>query len=191
MTAATSVSLVVAASKDEVSSRLNEVIVPLCAAAIQARGIFTVALSGGSLPSFLSAIQAEFDIQKVDPKFESWHILLADERCVPSTDADSNLGALQKSFLSRVSIPDSQIYGISEEKLKESTEAAAIDYELRLREVLSRSGGQLDLAVLGTLNLDASQVTTSGALAKFSHLSSPQDSVPMVIRALSFQATIY
>jgi 6-phosphogluconolactonase len=152
-----SVSLVVAASKDAVPSHLNAAIVPVCAAAIQARGIFTVALSGGSLPSFLSTIQAEFDAQGVDPKFESWHILLADERCVPSTDADSNLGALQKSFLSQVSIPDSQIYGISEEKVKESTEAVAIDYELRLREVLSRSGGQLDLAVLGTLNFVASQ----------------------------------
>jgi 6-phosphogluconolactonase len=157
MSATTSVSLVVAASKDVVPSHLNAAIVHVCAAAIKARGIFTVALSGGSLPSFLSTIQAEFDIQGLDPKFESWHILLADERCVPSTDADSNLGALHKSFLSRVSIPDSQIYGISEEKLKESTEAVAFDYELQLREVLSRSGGQLDLAVLGTFFFDASQ----------------------------------
>jgi 6-phosphogluconolactonase len=157
MPATTSVSLVVAASKDAVPSHFNAAIVHVCAAAIQARGIFTVALSGGSLPSFLSTIQAEFDVQGVDPKFESWHILLADERCVPSTDADSNLGALQKTFLSRVLIPDSQIYGISEEKLKESTEAVAFDYELRLREVLNRSGGQLDLAVLGTFSYDASQ----------------------------------
>jgi 6-phosphogluconolactonase len=156
MPATTSVSLVVAASKDAVPSHLNAAIVPLCAAAIQTRGIFTVALSGGSLPSFLSTIQAEFDTQGVDPKFESWHVLLADERCVPSTDADSNLGALQKSFLSRVSIPESQIYGISEEELQESTEAVAIEYELRLREVLSRSGGRLDLAVLGKFSVDAS-----------------------------------
>jgi 6-phosphogluconolactonase len=156
MPATASISLVVAASKNAVPSHLNAAIVPVCAAAIQARGIFTVALSGGSLPSFLSTIQAEFDTQGVDPKFEMWHILLADERCVPSTDADSNLGALQKSFLSEVSIPKSQIYGISEEKMKESTVAVAVEYELRLREVLSRSGGQLDLAVLGTLNFDAS-----------------------------------
>jgi 6-phosphogluconolactonase len=150
MPATTIVSLVVAASKDAVPSHLNAAIVSVCAAAIQARGIFTVALSGGSLPSFLSTIQGEFDAQGVDPKFECWHILLADERCVPSTDADSNLGALHQSFLSRVAIPKSQIYGISEEKRMESTEAVAIEYELRLREVLSRSGGQLDLAVLGT-----------------------------------------
>jgi 6-phosphogluconolactonase len=135
---ATSASLIVASSKDAVPAHLNAAIVHVCAAAIQARGIFTVALSGGSLPAFLSTIQADFDVQGVDPKFESWHILLADERCVPSTDADSNLGALQRSFLAQVPIPESQIYGISEEKMKESTQAVA------------RSGGQLDLAVLGT-----------------------------------------
>jgi 6-phosphogluconolactonase len=152
MSATTSVSLVVAASKDVVPSHLNAAIVPVCAAAIKARGVFTIALSGGSLPAFLSTVQAQFDIQGVDPKFESWHVLLADERCVPSTDADSNIGALQKSFLSSVSIPESQIYGISEEKLKESTEAVAIDYETRFRKVISLSGGQLDLAVLGKLS---------------------------------------
>jgi 6-phosphogluconolactonase len=157
MPATSSVSLVVAASKDAVPTHLNAAIVHVCAAAIQARGIFTVALSGGSLPSFLSTIQAEFDVQGVDPKFESWHILLADERCVPSTHIDSNIGALQEYFLSQVSIPDSQIYKISQEKLKESTEAVASDYELRLREVLSRSGGQLDLAVLGTFSFVAFQ----------------------------------
>jgi 6-phosphogluconolactonase len=142
-------SLVVASSKNAVPYHLNAAIVDICSASIKARGAFTIALSGGSLPSFLSTIKDAFDAKGLDPKFESWHVLLADERCVPSTDPDSNLGALQESFLSKVPIPSANVYGISEERLQESTQAVAVDYEARLRQVLSNTGGHLDLAVLG------------------------------------------
>ena len=140
--------LVVGPSKPELPAHLNSAIVDVCHEALKERGIFTIALSGGSLPGFLGSMQESFDAKGIDPKFEAWHVILADERCVKSDDPDSNLGSLQSKFFSKVKIPTSQIYGINEDKL-ESTEAVAVDYEAVVKKVLGLSGGQLDLAVLG------------------------------------------
>jgi len=95
----------------------------------------------------LSTLGDSFDGE--DAHWDKWHILLADERCVPESDADSNLGTIRDKFLSKVQIPASQVYGINQEKLKESTAAVAADYEKILKDTLGKSGGYLDLAVLG------------------------------------------
>mmetsp|Transcript_21401 Transcript_21401/g.35412 ORF Transcript_21401/g.35412 Transcript_21401/m.35412 type:complete len:275 (-) Transcript_21401:87-911(-) len=142
-------SLIVSPSKADVPAHLNPPIVQICKDAIAARGVFTIALSGGSLPSFLAVMVDSFG--DIDPKFDCWHVILADERCVPSTDPDSNLGALQEKLFSQIAVPPSQIYGINESKLltTESTAAVAAEYELIVKSVLNKSGGQLDVAVLG------------------------------------------
>jgi len=142
-------SLLVAQSKASIPEVLNSTIVDYSQEAIAERGSFTVALSGGSNVNFLASLQDAFDAKGVDPKFHAWHVILADERCVLSTDDDSNMGALQSQVFSKLSIPPSQIHGINEEKLTVSSEAVAEDYEPIVRNVLSKSGGQLDLAVLG------------------------------------------
>lgn len=141
--------LFVAPSKTTVPEALNSVIVDCSKAAIDERGVFTVALSGGSNVAFMASLNDAFDAKCVDPKFEAWHVILADERCVPSTDKDSNMGALQAQVFSKLSIPPSQIHGINEELLAVSSEAIASDYEPIVRQVLAKSGGKLDLAVLG------------------------------------------
>jgi 6-phosphogluconolactonase len=141
--------LLVAPTKAELPTLLNDRIVSLCTAAIASRGVFTIALSGGSLPSFLSTLQEAFEKALVDPQWNKWHVLLADERCVVSTDPDSNLGALQTHMFSKLAIPTSQIYGINEAKLQESTDAVAQHYEAIVKQVLPTSGGMLDVAVLG------------------------------------------
>ena len=146
---ATEASLVVAASKAVVHKHLNLEIVRAWREATKTKASFTIALSGGSLPSFLSSLSDAFIKEGEDPKFDSWHVLLADERCVPATDPDSNLGSLKEKFLQHVPIPPNQIYGIDESKL-DSAEAVASDYESTLRKVLeTKSQGKLDLAVLG------------------------------------------
>ena len=141
--------LIVAPSKAFLSERLNAAIVDFSKAAINERGVFTVALSGGSNVGFMASLQDAFVAKAVDPKFHAWHILLADERCVPSTDKDSNMGALQTEVFSNLSIPTCQIHSINEDKLSISSQAVAADYEPIVREVLAKSGGKLDLAVLG------------------------------------------
>mmetsp|Transcript_2995 Transcript_2995/g.8404 ORF Transcript_2995/g.8404 Transcript_2995/m.8404 type:complete len:305 (+) Transcript_2995:32-946(+) len=148
-------------TKADVPSQLNPIIVDVCAKAIAARGAFTIALSGGSLPALLSSMNDSFESAKVDPQYEKWHVLLADERCVLSTHEDSNLGSLQAKLFSAISVPSNQIHGIDETLLPSSsspstnddakltTSAIAEQYETVVKKVLDQSGGMLDLAVLG------------------------------------------
>lgn len=138
-------------TKAAVGEELCRQIVTICQEAIQQRGVFTVAMSGGSLPALLSNLPQTFKNQGIDPQYSKWHVLLADERGVPETHTDSNLLALQKSFLSLsgVSIPSKNIYGINKMSLCESMQAVALDYQTKLLSVLPKSGGLLDLALLG------------------------------------------
>lgn len=142
-------SVVVASSKAGVGALLNAAIVKICVQSLKSRGVFSVALSGGSNAAFLSSINDAFKAAGEDPKYDCWHVILADERCVPTEDPDSNLGLLQEKFLSKVPIPTNQVHGINLAKLKESTGAVAKDYETTVKKVLEVSGGLLDLAVLG------------------------------------------
>ena len=91
--------LLVASSKADVASHLNAAIVSVCVSCLQKRDAFTIALSGGSLPSFLSSIPGAFEASGQDPQFEKWHVLLADERCVAEDDPDSNLKAIKEKML--------------------------------------------------------------------------------------------
>ena len=157
--------LLVAPSKAELPSVLCDAIVTRASAAIKERNSFTIALSGGSLPKFLAQLPDVFKERNIDPKWDSWHVLLADERCVPITDDDSNMKSIRANFLghSEVKIPEDQIYGIDEELvdqlLKEqkhqdttsadaTTDAIAVRYEETIRKILP-SSNSLDLAVLG------------------------------------------
>lgn len=91
-------------------------------------------------------------------------MILADERLVPSTHADSNLGAIRKELLDHVPIPKHQVYGIDETMLSSWTSSgsdAAVDpdviakaYQARLVTYLLESGNDqrtflVDCALLG------------------------------------------
>ena len=148
--------LVVARERAEISTEVNAVIVNASVQAMNDRGVFTIALSGGSNVGFLSSLPEAFASKNIDPQFHAWHVILADERCVPMTDEDSNMGALQKGIFSRptCSIPQSQIHGINQEKLlvessSSSAAALAADYERIVHSVIEKSGGKLDMAILG------------------------------------------
>ena len=147
--------LIVAPSKAEVPDQLHLPVISACKKALARSGsesVFTIALSGGSLPAQLGTLSESFDKAGVNPQWDKWYVLLADERCVPSSDGDSNLGAIRTSFLDKVGIPEDQVYGIDESLLSDandSTEKIAVAYEAIVDTVLARSGGALDLAVLG------------------------------------------
>ena len=88
---------------------------------------FTIALSGGSLPSLLSTLPQAFQGKNVDPCWGKWHVLLADERCVPNDHEDSNLGEIQTHMLSKIGIPANQIYGIDDSLLSEKNSNSTND----------------------------------------------------------------
>jgi 6-phosphogluconolactonase len=142
-------SVLVTPTKDDIPDRLHRVLIRESQKAIRLRGCFTVALSGGSLPSFLSGLDISFQHVCVDPQWNKWNVLLADERCVPTSHDDSNMGALTKELLHHIGIPSAQIYGIDESLLEAPAGIQAQAYESKLRSALSKSGGMLDLALLG------------------------------------------
>jgi 6-phosphogluconolactonase len=151
--------LLVASSKAVLPTVLCNSIVTIASNAIKERNQFTIALSGGSLPKFLSILSQTFKDRQINPKWDCWYVFLADERCVSLEDDDSNLKSINANFLNDpdVHIPDNQIYGLDEKLLTElledttgnsdaeRTNAIAIQYEISMKEVLQ----QLDLAVLG------------------------------------------
>ncbi len=139
----------VADHKEAMSERLLPLLVQQSQKAIRERGIFTIAMSGGSLPSLLTNLDEMFLQLSVEPNWESWHILLADERCVPRSDEASNLGAIQRHLLNKISIPHTQVHGLDESKLGDSVADQSKCYESTVRTVLAKSGGMLDVALLG------------------------------------------
>ena len=146
----THATLLVGRTKADLQDRLNQCVVQLCAESLKARGTFTVALSGGSLPLLLSTLDDAFQTAGVNPQYDCWHVMLADERCVPANDPDSNMKSIREHFLSKVHIPEIQIHAIDESKLDQSAEAVARAYEEDVvNKVLKFSGGLLDLALLG------------------------------------------
>ena len=133
----------------KVDKVLADPIIQSCKLALQSRDVFTIALSGGSLPSLLQTLPQSFHEAGVDPQWKKWHVLLADERCVVSTDADSNVGSIQANFTNHVPIPKHQVYGIDETLLNNSLDAATAYEEQVVKPLTEKCDGMLDCAVLG------------------------------------------
>jgi 6-phosphogluconolactonase len=92
--------------------------------AIAARGVFSVALSGGSTPKYLfdalvARGRAALDWDAVD-------IWWGDERCVPPEHPDSNFGMAARHLLVPLVILEPRIHRMEGER---DPEAAARDYE--------------------------------------------------------------
>eukprot|EP00980_Cylindrotheca_fusiformis_P030692 scaffold25251_cov162-Cylindrotheca_fusiformis.AAC.1 len=149
-TPATSNLLVAPTKSDLGSSFLCPLVATLALQALKDHGAVSIALSGGSLPSLLASLPDAFASKEQDPpQWDKWHVFLADERCVPTDDDDSNLKALNEAFLTKVGIPKSQVYGIRQD-LMDDTTATANDYQTRLVEALKKhTKGRLDIAILG------------------------------------------
>ncbi|WVN90246.1 6-phosphogluconolactonase [Cryptococcus depauperatus CBS 7841] len=101
---------------EELQSSLANFILKAQTAAIEHRGIFTIALSGGSLPNNLKPLSSLKGIH-----WDKWQVFFADERIVPLEHPDSNYSACAKSFLDHVPIPREQIHTINAENFREET----------------------------------------------------------------------
>ncbi|KAG9033560.1 suppressor of los1-1 [Tulasnella sp. JGI-2019a] len=94
--------------------------------AIERKGKFTIALSGGSLPKTLKGLIGAEGVE-----WEKWHVFFADERAVPLTDPDSNYLLCNNELLSKVPIPSKNIHTIDVSLLNDIEELAE-DYESQL-----------------------------------------------------------
>lgn len=76
-------------------------------AAVRARGVCTIALSGGRSPAPLFAALAGEDIP-----WDSVHLFQVDERATPADDSNRNWLLLQSNLLQKVAIPSNNLHPI-------------------------------------------------------------------------------
>ncbi len=95
----------VLADKNALIQRSLELVVEKLQAAVAERGIFTIALSGGSTPRPLYEALAQQDLP-----WDKVHIFWGDERYVPLSHPDSNEGMARAAWLDRVPIPAANIH---------------------------------------------------------------------------------
>lgn len=118
--------------------------------AVQAKGSFTVALSGGSTPKGLYGLLATDPTLRARVPWDKTHVFWGDERHMPPTDADSNYRMANEAMLSKVPIPPANVHRIKSENPDASR--AAEEYEQTLRAFFHLTEGQFprfDLVFLG------------------------------------------
>ncbi len=114
-------------------------------AAIDARGAFSIALSGGSTPRELPRRLARPPlVDQID--WSRVHVFFGDERCVPPDDPESNYRMADETLLSRVPIPASHVHRMRGEL---DPSSAADAYERELRAYFGNDQPCLDLILLG------------------------------------------
>src|ERR687890_65091 len=76
---------------------------------VAARGLFAVALAGGSTPRSVYELLASDEFREtVD--WGNVHVFFGDERAVPLDHADSNFRMANETLLSRVPVPERNVH---------------------------------------------------------------------------------
>ncbi len=114
-------------------------------AAIDARGQFSLALSGGSTPRDLHLRLAAPPLRD-QVEWTRVHIFFGDERCVPPDDERSNYRMADETLLSRVPIPKSNIHRMRGEV---PPPEAAEEYAEELHAFFGQEPPRLDVVLLG------------------------------------------
>ncbi|WP_186755607.1 6-phosphogluconolactonase [Echinicola salinicaeni] len=114
-------------------------------AAIEEKGKFTVALTGGSSPVQLYKLLAE-EKYKSQVDWDKVFVFWGDERWVPLEDEQSNAGMAYDTLLNHVPVPKENIYPMWAAGI--TPEARAAEYEGYLRKELGEAG-VFDLILLG------------------------------------------
>ncbi len=126
---------------DSLAKRAASVIAADARAAVQARGRFIMAVSGGKTPW---AMLRELANEEVP--WANVHVFQIDERIAPAGDPDRNYEHLRATLLENAPIPPEQIYAMPVEMA--DSEAAAKEYARTLEGVAGKPP-ILDLAHLG------------------------------------------
>jgi 6-phosphogluconolactonase len=120
--------------------------------AVRARGVFTVALSGGSTPRSLYTLLASEDEAsfRAQLPWDEMHFFWGDERHVPPDHPDSNYRMAHEAMLAKVPVPAANVHRIKTEN--PDARQAADEYEQDLRTFFRLAPTQLprfDLVLLG------------------------------------------
>jgi 6-phosphogluconolactonase len=114
-------------------------------AAIELRGAFSIALSGGSTPRALYALLAA-EPYRSSIDWAKVHLFFGDERCVPGDDPQSNYRMARETLFSKVPVPGDNVYRIRGEI---DPRTAALEYDETLKEYFADSGPDVVLLGMG------------------------------------------
>ena len=115
--------------------------------AIGAQGRFTVGLSGGSTPKSLYSLLAE---QHRNFTWNRTFLFFGDERHVPPGDPDSNYRMVNESLLSKIEMPQENVFRVKAEN--PDANSAAQEYENQMRQFFALPPAEFprfDLILLG------------------------------------------
>jgi len=112
------------------SQALAETIVKEASEAVEKRGQFNLALSGGKTPLSLYRLMAKDYSKKIN--WETVHLFWGDERFVPKEHPENNFAMAYHNLISKVPLPSQNIHPIQSEI--ETPERAAESYEETLRD---------------------------------------------------------
>ena len=113
--------------------------------AVGERGIFSLALSGGETPRALYRRLAE-TADADEPDWSCVHLCFGDERMVHPDDPASNYGMVRDELIAHVPIPAGNVRRIRGER---PPGVAAREYAADLGGLIARTGGKLDVVLLG------------------------------------------
>jgi len=133
----------VCAQVDELVDHVATVLTNQAIRAVDIRGAFHLALSGGRTPEVL------FRRLVIDPQYRAlpWrdtHVWLVDERRVPEDHEQSNLGSIRGDLLDHVPIRSRQVHAVPV-----AADRPAGEYEQALRSTIGGPVPRLDFALLG------------------------------------------
>jgi 6-phosphogluconolactonase len=129
----------------ELAGAAAERIMTLCKEAMDRRGRFLIALSGGSACGLVYARLASPVYQdRLD--WKKAEVFWVDERCVPPDHQDSNYRMAKELLLSKVQVPEGQIHRIRGE---EDPAETAMYYGKEVSAYMPKSLFTFDLVILG------------------------------------------
>jgi 6-phosphogluconolactonase len=131
----------IVANADSAASEAAKLIAGKARAAVQDRGSFVMAVSGGHTPWLMLR---HFALEALP--WKAVHVVQVDERIAPAGDPDRNLTHLQESLLERAPLPPEQIHPMPVES--SDLQAACAQYAETLK-TLAGSPPVLDLVHLG------------------------------------------
>jgi 6-phosphogluconolactonase len=130
---------------DEVLRALADYFVERAAQAVERRGRFAVALSGGSSPKQLYELLAS-PAYRSRVAWEQVYFFFGDERNVPHTSSDSNYLMAKKALFEPLGVRPSQVFAVDTE-LKPAE--AAAQYCVDIEEFFGEKKAKFDLVLLG------------------------------------------
>lgn len=134
----------VSADQASLIEAATEQFIAVARAAIAKRGVFYVALAGGSTPKGLyQKLTTKPYSEQVD--WSRVHLFFGDERCVPADHDDSNFKMASQAMINHIPIPSDNVHRMETELA--DADAVATAYAKTLTDVMGDS--PFDLVLLG------------------------------------------